>query len=217
MILDFGDGLFLRHAMAEDHAALCRVCLQTGDAGEDATWREDDPELMGLIYAVPYQIYEPDLAFVLTGPEGVCGYLFGALDTGAFYTILASQWYPSLRKRIRDPGPEPSRWTGSDWVRHAIHEPALTVPPELASFPSHGHIDLLPPARGRGIGRRCMAHLEARLAAAGSTGLFLDVHPRNETAQRFYSKLGYDVVTGLPVTATSMFMAKRLGPPTAPS
>ena len=33
MIVDFGGGFFLRHATADDHAALCAVCLKTGDAG----------------------------------------------------------------------------------------------------------------------------------------------------------------------------------------
>ena len=56
MVLDFGGGYRLRAALAEDHAALCMVCLKTGDSGKDATGREDDPDLLGLIYAVPYQV-----------------------------------------------------------------------------------------------------------------------------------------------------------------
>ena len=61
-----------------------------------------------------------------------------------------------------------SRWQGSDWARHRIHHPDLEIPPVLLPFPAHGHIDLLPPAQGKGIGRRCMAFLERRLAKAGS-------------------------------------------------
>ena len=67
MILDFGDGFFLRQATADDHDALARICLKTGDAGKDATAREDDPGLLGLIYAIPYQVLEPELAFVIEG------------------------------------------------------------------------------------------------------------------------------------------------------
>ena len=47
------------------------VCLKTGDAGQDATAREDDPQLLGLIFAIPYQVLEPDFAFVIDGPNGV--------------------------------------------------------------------------------------------------------------------------------------------------
>lgn len=212
MILDLGGGFVLRRATPDDDPALCRVCLATGDAGKDATSREDDPELMGQIYAVPYQVLEPDLAFVIDGPNGVAGYLFGALDTASFNACLASDWFPLLRRRVADPGADRSAWRGSDWVRHAIHHPDLEIPDVLAGYPSHGHIDLLPEARGQGIGRRCMAFLERRLAGAGSTGLFLDVHPGNVGAQRFYAGLGYAPMPVPTASATSMFMAKRLVP-----
>jgi GNAT superfamily N-acetyltransferase len=212
MIIDFGGGFFLRHATANDHSALCAVCLKTGDAGKDATWREDDPELMGQIYAVPYQVLEPDLAFAVDSADGVEGYLFGVLDTKSFNARLLCDWYPALQQRVADPGPDPSEWHNSDWVRHAIHHPDFDTPDALNAFPSHGHIDLLPQARGRGIGRRCMDFLERQLALAGSTGLFLDVHPRNREAQLFYIALGYERVLTPANSAMSMFMAKALRP-----
>lgn len=210
MILDFGDGFFLRHAAPADHAALAAVCLGTGDAGEDATGREDDPELMGLVYAVPYQVFEPGLAFVVDGPGGVSGYLFGAVDTRAFNARLAEEWYPRLQRRVADPGPDSARWRGSDWVRHLIHRPDFTLPETLSAYPSHGHIDLLPAARGKGVGRRAMAFLEQRLAAAGSTGLHLQVNPRNRGALRFYGALGFDVLRGRDLPEGFVYVAKRL-------
>lgn len=210
MILDFGGGFLLRRATPADHAALCMVCLKTGAAGQDATGREDDADLMGLVYAVPYQVLEPEFAFVIEGGGGVAGYLFGAPDTAAFNRRLATDWYPVLQGRAGDPGADPTRWQGSDWVRHMIHHPRLEIPEALSHFPSHGHIDLLPEARGRGIGRRCMAFLEERLADAGSTGIFLDVHPANSGALRFYEALGYRVVSGSGLPDTSVFVARRL-------
>jgi ribosomal protein S18 acetylase RimI-like enzyme len=211
MIIDFGDGFFLRHATAHDHPALCAVCLKTGDAGADATWREDDPTLMGQIYAVPYQVLEPDLAFVVDSAEGVVGYLFGVLNTKSFNARLAQDWYPALQRHVADPGPDRSAWRNSDWARHAIHGPDFDIPDALNAFPSHGHIDLLPQARGRGIGRWCMYFLERRLALAGSTGLFLDVHPRNTRALRFYDALGYErVPTHTNPARPAMFVTKSL-------
>lgn len=210
MIADLGGGFVLRHATVSDHPALCAVCLRTGDAGGDATWREDDPDLMGQIYAVPYQVLEPDLAFVVDGTAGVAGYLFGAVDTRSFNARLARDWYPALQKRVAPPPADRAAWRGSDWARHAIHHPELAIPEALDAYPSHGHIDLLPQARGRGIGRRCMGLLEGRLAAAGSTGLFLDVNPGNAGARLFYEALGYRHVATGPGPAGSVFMAKRL-------
>jgi len=185
VILDLGEGFCLRQATAEDHADIAMVCLKTGDAGQDATAREDDPQLLGLIFAIPYQVLEPDFAFVVGGPGGVSGYVFGALDTKTFNARLAAEWYPRLQAQVADSGPDPAQWRGSDWCRHVIHHPDFGFPAALAAYPSHGHIDLLPQARGKGIGRRAMALLEQRLAAAGSTGLFMQLDLRNDNARAF--------------------------------
>jgi len=210
MMLDFGGDFFLRRATVADHSSLALVCLKTGDAGKDATDREDDPELLGLVYAIPYQVLEPAFAFVIDGPRGVSGYLLGVADTGAFNARLAAEWYPDLQDRVTDPGPDRSYWGGSDWARHMIHHPDFIVPDELAPYPSHGHIDLLIEARGKGIGRRAMAFLEQRLAASGSTGLWLEVNPRNRDALRFYDALGYRVLQGQGLPKHSIYVGKRL-------
>lgn len=211
MILDFGGGFALRQATADDHAAFCRVCLETGDGGRDATWREDDPDLLGLVFAVPYQALEPGNAFAIEGPDGVVGYLFGVLDTLSFNGRLARSWYPRLRRRASDPGPDPARWKGSDWLRRMVHTQEFGLPKPLLPYPSHGHIDLLPPARGRGIGSRAMVFLERRLLAEGSTGIHLHVDPRNTGALTFYSKLGFEVLRDPDLPDHTAFAAKRLG------
>jgi hypothetical protein len=54
MGVDLPSGFTLRHAEARDHDALCDVCLKTGDSGADASAREDDPRLLGEIWALPY-------------------------------------------------------------------------------------------------------------------------------------------------------------------
>lgn len=207
MSLDLGDGIALRQATEADHAALSLICLRTGAAGEDATDREDDPSLLGLIYAVPYQVLEPDLAYVVTADGEPRGYVLGALDTASFNRRMKTEWVPALQRRVPPPPRDRSLWSGSDWARHLIHNPVFDVPPEIAAYPSHAHIDLLPDVRGRGIGRRIMGHLEDRLRAAGSLGLHLSVDPRNMRALGFYEALGFVELTRSPGT---LVMAKRL-------
>ncbi|WP_027037018.1 GNAT family N-acetyltransferase [Mesorhizobium ciceri] len=210
MILDFGHGFVLRQATEADHPALAMICLKTGDSGKDATAREDAPELLGQIYTIPYQVLEPDLAFIVDGPTGAAGYLLGAKDTKAFNAGLAAKWYPRLQAQVTDPGPDRTLWSGSDWARHQIHHRDFTIPPALAAYPSHGHIDLLPQARGRGIGRRAMAFLEQRLAALGSRGLCLEVMPDNHNALRFYRAIGFAVLQEPGLPDHSIYVAKRL-------
>ncbi|QPC87786.1 GNAT family N-acetyltransferase [Mesorhizobium sp. NBSH29] len=211
MIVDLGDGYVLRQASAADDAALKMICLKTGDAGADASAREDAPDLLGLIYTVPYRHFEPELAFIIEGPVGPAGYLLGARNSVAFNLRLANDWYPGMRLAHTDPGNKLSLWEGSDWARHWIHHPDLAVPEVLATrYPSHGHIDLLPQARGRGIGRRAMRFLEERLGEGGSPGLYLEVAPENSSALRFYETLGYVQLQGADVPRRCIFMVKTL-------
>lgn len=183
--------LQIRQATEQDHDALEMICLKTADSGDDATELEDDPTLLGKIFSVPYQILEPDFAFVAEDKDGVCGYVLGALDSVSFEDRLDREWFAPLRKSLRDPGSDRDLWTGSDWARHHIHHPPPLMLPELAAFRSHGHIDILPRGQGRGLGRRLINRLEDSLKSAGSKGIHLGVNPANHRALAFYKVLGF--------------------------
>lgn len=208
--LDFGDGFWLRKALAGDHAALRMVCLKTGDSGKDATAIEDDPDLLGQIYAVPYQVFAPGFAYVVEGPDGVCGYILGAPETAGFYGRLKREWFPRLAGSVTDPGPDEAGWQGSDWARYAIHHPDLVYPEVLKPYPAHGHIDLLEATRGRRIGSRGMRHLMDQLKAAGASGMHLQVSPKNRGAQKFYTTLGFTELKDASLPRHTTFMVTAL-------
>lgn len=201
----------LRPALRDDLPALYRVCLKTGDAGKDASHLQDDPDLLGKVFVGPYVTLEPDLAFALEGPKGPIGYVLGALDTVRFNQRLESEWLAPLQKAEPAPGADPKGWHGSDWVRHALHHPFLDVPSVLARYPSHAHIDLLPEARGQGVGRHMMQTMMERLAGSGSPGLHLQVNPKNTAAQDFYRSLGFVTLASPDLPDDTLFMAHRLG------
>jgi GNAT superfamily N-acetyltransferase len=201
----------LRPARPDDLSALYRVCLLTGDSGKDGTAQQDDPTLLGKFFVGPYVTLEPDLAFTLEGPQGPAGYLLGALDTAAFNRRLEERWLRPLRREVRDPGIDPRHWRKSDWVRRLIHAPGLEPPAPLAPYPSHAHIDLLPEARGRGFGSRMMRFLMTRMAARGSPGLYLSVAPDNKDGQRFYRRLGFEILDDTALPDHTTFMARKLG------
>ncbi len=212
MEFDFGGGYQLRGARGEDHSALKLVALRTGDAGRDASGREDDPGLLGLIYAVPYQVFSPEFAFVVEGPGGVCGYVLGTPDSAAFYEWMGREWFPKIAAGVADPGPDEARWRGSDWARWMIHHPAFVYPEALKPYPAHGHIDLLPEVRGRGIGRRGLELVMGRLAAAGAPGMHLQVSPRNGNARHFYERLGFARLKAEGLPRHTVFMVRELTP-----
>jgi len=209
VVLDFGGGYSLRQARWEDYAALNRVCLLTGDSGKDATAREDDPDLLGLIYAVPYQVYSPQFALVVQGPEGVCGYILGTPSSAEFYARVEREWFPPLAKRLHDPGPDEALWVASDWSRYAIHHPEFVYPPVLHDYPGHGHIDLLEEVRGRKIGSRGMRVMMERLAATGISGMHLGVSPTNDGALAFYQTLGFSRLEHASLPEHTVFMVVR--------
>lgn len=210
MAIDLGQGFKLRQATAEDHPALLSICLKTGDAGEDATEVEDDPNLVGIVYAAPYQVLEPGFCFIVEDGNGPCGYVMGTPDTERFDARLAAEWFPPLQKRVKCPAPDPAEWTGSDWLRDKIYHPVHVFPKILQPYPAQGHIDLLPCARGKGIGKASMSFLMNRLYQAGAPGIHLHVSPRNSNAQQFYLAIGFEQLDSPDFPDHTVFMARRL-------
>jgi ribosomal protein S18 acetylase RimI-like enzyme len=183
----------IRSYRPADLEALYRICLRTGDEGQDASSLFHDPTLLGHVFAAPYGLFEPSLAFVAEDAEGVGGYILGALDTQAFQEQLENKWWPDLR--IRYPGPAPGlpweQWTPDQQVAHMIHHP-FHIPDQLTiRYPSHLHIDLLPRLQASGYGRQLMTTLIAALRDQGSRGVHFFVARGNLNAVGFYRHLGF--------------------------
>ena len=62
---------------------------------------------------------------------------------------------------------------------------------ELAEYPAHLHIDLLPELQGQGFGRRLIDTLRAALAARGVPAVHLGMDAANTGARAFYDRLGF--------------------------
>jgi ribosomal protein S18 acetylase RimI-like enzyme len=136
-------------------------------------------------------VLEPAHAFVIDGGpgEGVQGYVVGALDSRAFEARCEAEWYPAARERHAGDEPRP----GMEQIMQAL----LASPPRahdsvVARYPSHLHIDLLPPYQSGGWGRRMMTTLFDALRADGSPGVHLGVSEANQRAVGFYAHLGME-------------------------
>ncbi|WP_368498694.1 N-acetyltransferase family protein [Herbiconiux sp. A18JL235] len=163
-------------AAAPDREAIAGICIATGDAGTDARASGlGEPALGALVarYATCYLDLEPAFAVVAELDGRVLGYALGALDTADFATRFEQLDDHSL--------------TAAERREHAR---GLRVP-EAERFPSHLHVDLLPEAQGRGLGRRLVDEVHGRLAVAGSRGVHLGVDPRNTVALAFYPRVGF--------------------------
>lgn len=202
----------IRLARPDDLAAAYHVCLKTGDGGADGEpLHREDPDALGRLFVGPYLAFEPALSLMAEDDEGVCGYALGALDSRTFYDRYDRDWRPGLCARFPDPQGDPATWTRVQQVYAWYHHPDYFCPEPYAAYPSHLHIDLLPRAQGRGLGRRLITDLLQRLRDAGSPGVHLGMWARNTRAHAFYTRLGFTELARVGDGADqSLYMGRRL-------
>ena len=194
----------VRPATVRDLPGTYRVCLLTGDAGQDGTALFRDPDLLGHVYVGPYIVGEPDLALVVADEAGVAGYCLGARDTRAFEAWEEAEWWPPLRDQYPlrdDASPD------AELIR-LLHAPARAPEAVVRDYPAHVHIDLLARMRGLGLGRQLIERQIEGLRREGVRGVHLDVAAANANAQAFYRHLGFTEVEPL---EDSILMGMRLG------
>jgi ribosomal protein S18 acetylase RimI-like enzyme len=175
----------IRPYRPEDLDALYDICVRTADGGDDARGMYSSDRLMGDLFAAPYATHEPQHAYVVDDGHGrAAGYILGTADTAAFARWYQAEWLPAR------PYPEPHDPRDADMI--GLHEhPERMIVPELASYPAHLHIDLLPELQGQGWGRRLMAAFLTGLTEAGVERVHLGMATTNTGARAFYDRLGF--------------------------
>ncbi|MBT2483258.1 MULTISPECIES: GNAT family N-acetyltransferase [unclassified Microbacterium] len=190
-----------------DRAAVSEICVQTADAGGDATGILSDDSLWGDLFAVPYVERHPDLAWVVETDDGrAIGYIVATDDTDAFYTWFRDEWWPTRSAAHPRPAEIVTR---EDRMVDYGYTRMPGIEPNAAEYPAHLHIDLLPETQGQGLGRRLMETLFAELTRRGVSGLHLGIDPNNVGAAAFYERLG---MTRLPAAPGAQSYGVRFQP-----
>jgi ribosomal protein S18 acetylase RimI-like enzyme len=178
-----------------DRTLIEDIAYRTGFMGEsaEAFWRHR--KSWAAIWIAPYLKGEPESTFVATVDGNVVGYLTGCVDTERFkgpdavmmrqimrYWLLyrpgvAGFLWRGMLDQARD------RWRGHEAISGVLHDPR---------WPSHLHINLLPEARGTGLGRALMERWFERLKAVGSPGCHLGVIEENQRAVGFFTAMGFE-------------------------
>lgn len=179
----------IRPYRTSDRSSLYDICVRTADAGGDARgmWASDD--LMPDLFASPYVLLAPHLAFVLEDRGEVVGYVLGTADTPSFVRAYRERYIPLMLDRYPVPTRPPV--TADEHMVALHHSPERRLMPELADYPAHLHIDVLPSHQGQGWGRRLMETLLAALAADGAPAVHLGMLTVNTGARQFYDRLGF--------------------------
>jgi len=178
-----------------DLDAVYDICVRTGDAGGDARGQYSTDRLMGDIFAAPYVTLEPEHAHILDDGTGAAvGYVIGTADTPRFVRRYRDEWLPATAGRYPHPADPPV--TRQDSMLALLEHPERMIVPELADYPAHLHIDLLPEWQGKGWGRGLISALLAGLRAAGASRVHLGMAVANVSARAFYDRMGF---TEIPV------------------
>jgi ribosomal protein S18 acetylase RimI-like enzyme len=90
--------------------------------------------------------------------------------------------YPEPRHEPRNPDEE---------IVALLHRPERMLVPEVADYPAHLHIDLLPEWQGRGYGRALMESFLRALHERGVAAVHLSMVSANTPARAFYDRLGF--------------------------
>jgi ribosomal protein S18 acetylase RimI-like enzyme len=182
----------LRCATTDDLEALETICVLTGDDGSDASSDVDSPELLAHHWASPHLLADPSLCTIVVDDDGPAGYLVATADTVAFEQWCERVWWPPLRDQY--PLQTPRRHRDHELVA-LIHAPDRTPASVTDAYPAHLHINLLPRAQRRGLGRALIERLIGQLRDRGVAGVHLGVSGTNTRAIAFYEHLGFVRVT----------------------
>lgn len=184
----------IRSYRPTDLDAVYDICVRTADSGGDARGTTVDDRLPGDIFAAPYVTFEPEHAYVIDDGDRAVGYILGTADTVRFARRYREEWLPATAGRYPEPADPPVSRTDF-WL--SLHlNPERMIVPELAEYPAHLHIDLLPEWQGKGLGRGLMTEFLAGLRKAGVAKVHLGMAPDNVSARAFYDRLGF---TPIPV------------------
>jgi N-acetylmuramic acid 6-phosphate (MurNAc-6-P) etherase len=142
----------------EEHRdGMYRICLLTGNSGDDGTHLyPNDWRLLGRRWVAPYLDLEPGLCFALVDGTAVVGYVLASADTSQMYRALSTWYFPRLASHYPDPAVDDCcHYSANERELFAeYHRPSLSLPTavSVAEYPAHLHIDLALSAQRKGCG-----------------------------------------------------------------
>jgi len=181
----------IRNFREEDRNAIIKICLQTGYSGKDATEFFHHKDLLAYYYALPYLEYSPELCFVATKEGQTVGYILGVKNSLTFSSWIEKYWFPTVREKF--PLQINCKTPFEKRIVELIHS-GYRPKKEMLNFPAHLHIDILPIAQGKGVGKRLIEKFSESLKNFRVYAVHLEVGKRNLNAIEFYKKVGFKII-----------------------
>ena len=196
----------IRPFQSGDDQSVELITYRTGYKGEDLTRRGffDDRRLLYLIFIAYYTKYEAKHCFVAesTPDNQVVGFICGTLDTQTqekeFSRLM--HWRIALRACTITIWRYPMTFVNlikmSKTRPGILHEEFSKI---IDNYPAHLHINLLPEYQRKGYGGRLIVYFENHLRAKGIQGVHLQTTNYNRKAIPFYRKMGYTLISDVPM------------------
>ena len=183
----------IRAYRPEDRDAVRHICFVTGYMGEPVDWQWRDASSFADLFSAYYTDHESESASVAVRDGRVVGYLLGCRYSDRVPDPIRAIVPEVLRRGLLvRPGTARFLWRGiGDTVRDLLRGgggPAGVIDPR---WPAHLHIDLLPVARGGGVGSRLLGEWLTRLRTEGAAGCHLETMAENTSAISFFEHMGF--------------------------
>jgi ribosomal protein S18 acetylase RimI-like enzyme len=179
----------IRPYQPADRAAVRRIAFDTALFGDPIRALVPDAELFADLWTAAYTDGLPLEALVAADADSVLGYLLGAPDDAATARAYLARVAPLLASRAAH-GEYRALGPSLRGLARLALDPAPRAP---AGYPAHLHLNLVPAARGLGLGRALLGAYLERLAARGTRGVHLSTTDRNGAALRLYERSGFSV------------------------
>ena len=185
----------VRPYVTADRERVRSICFETGHMGEPVGWMWSDAESFADMFSGYYTDVEPESAYVVEVDGTVEGYLLGCVDSSRAWDVGSVAARHVLRRGLAvRRGTAGAVWrsvgdAALDRVRgrsrpsdFEFHDPG---------YPAHLHIDLMPAARGSGMGRRLVETWFDRLRGHGVAGCHLQTFAENRGGIAFFESVGF--------------------------
>ena len=188
----------IRAYRPQDRAAVRHICVATAWMGKPAPQHLADEWVWAEFWTRYFTDREKSCSWVVESGGEVVGYLTGTADVRRFgrYTpyLFPRIIWRVIRKRLmrrRDSRRAILALAGS-FIRGELDLPAGVA----AKWPATFHFNLLPAARGMGLGTRLVRAFTARVRSLGSPRIHVVVLSVNPAARRVLRREGFELLAG---------------------
>jgi len=202
--MDETTDFLIRPCRRADRAGVRAVCAATAWLGRPAGEGLGD----AWVWAEYWTRYFTDrerrhTRVVARAGGGVAGYLTGTPDVARFdrlapFLLPGIAWRVVRRRLLRRPAP---RRALLNLARSLLRGEAALPAGVGRRFPATFHFNLLPEARGRGLGRRMLAMFLADMRSLGVAGVHAQPLSVNSPAGRALAAAGFRRIARRPITA----------------